>query len=430
MASIPWSGAPLIPGRASRAVDSVANVDLRQPRLDTRPAVYCWDDDVYPQRNPVTKAQNDKTANFTAACSLISMIANRLGAKIPRPSGITADNVSKYEAPIAKAIEDLRDAEGLPGTDITAAPIHTFDDLVDQEIARMGDDAKPRPGNLAASIALAKPIDRTVAEAALFGIELLVDIGRELGIDVIGQTPGDAARAIHAALLKLKNPGDVGGDDGTPSSKGDSLAEAMSFGRKAEANLLEEVTRLRLIVQRVASAMQVPSWDKDGTELIERAQRWDQARYMVKRRIVELESSNGSREGGVPCVETAARDHAAATELRFMLGLLASPKDIAKWLANKPKAVVTSQVLDVLEKPTGIEPFGELTPSDTVMLSESLTEGATLYLQDSVAARQRNLCKVFTALARSVTASTEFCDLVNLIILPILARQNQPTPAR
>lgn len=384
----------------------------------------------------MTKAQNDKiAANFTAACSLISMIANRLGAKIPRPSGITADNLSRYEAPIAKAIEDLRDAEGLPGTDITAAPIHTFDDLVDQEIARMGDDAKPRPGNIAASIALSKaPIDRTVAEAALFGIELLVDIGRELGIDVIGQTPGDAARSIHAALLKLKSPGDV--DDGATSSKGDSLAEAMSFGRRAEAELLEEVTRLRMIVQRVASAMQVPSWDKDGTEIIERAQRWDQARYLLKRRIGELESSNGSRDvggaglAGAPCVETASRDHAAATELRYMLGLLASPKDVAKWLANKPKTVVTSQVLDVLEKPTGIEPFGELTPSDTVMLSESLTEGATLYLQDSVAARQRNLCKVFSALARSVTASTEFCDLVNLIILPILARQNQPTPAR
>jgi hypothetical protein len=379
----------------------------------------------------VTKSQNDKTAaNFTAACSLIAMIANRLGAKIPRPSGITSDNVSKYEAPLAKAIEDLRDAEGLPGTSVRAEARDTFDDLVDQEIARLGDDAKPQPGNLAASVALSKPpLERTVAEAALFGIELLVDIGRELGIDVVGQTPGDAARAIHAALLKLKNPGDVG-DDGTPSSKGDSLAEAMSFGRQAEAALLEEVTHLRLIVQRVASAMQVPAWDKDGTEIIERAQRWDQARYMLKRRIVELESSNGSRESGAPCVETAGRDHAAATELRYMLGLLASPRDIAKWLANKPKATVTSQVLDVIERPTGIDPFDELTPSDTVMLSESLTEGATLYLQDSVAARQRNLCKVFTALARSVTASTEFCDLVNLIILPILARQNPPTPAR
>lgn len=358
--------------------------------------------------------------NFTAACGLISSIAAQLGARIPPISKLDAGTVSKYEKAISKAIDDLKDGEPvMPG----AQNLSTFDDLVDQEIARLGDDAKPRPpGNLAASLAIAKPslheLGHAQPDTALIGLEKLVDIAIELGVNVAGQTPGEAVRSIHAALLKLKNPGDLGGDDGTPASKGDSLAEAMSHGRQAEAKLLEEVTRLRLIVQRIAGAMQVPSWDRDGTEIIEKAQRWDQARYAIKRRITELEPCSSGTD--CPDAQHHQPNEAAAAELRYMLGLLASPRDVAKWLANKPKATVTSQVLDVLEKPTDLGTFKPLVPADVLTLARMTVAGERDGSDVGV------IEATFSALARSVTASAEFCDLVNLIILPILARQNLP----
>ncbi len=240
--------------------------------------------------------------------------------------------------------------------------------------------------------------------------EPLEAIADELGINIHESSLPTALNEIRDEINRIKNPsGDVAADAAGALSKGDSLSEAIAHNRAAQRNLELELDKARGIIQRVAGAMQIGQWDADGTELVERAQRWDGFKHALRKsldvwraRASSFASNDGDPTGAI------------VLELSGFLALLTSHKDLAAWLKNKPKVAASEITLSLASERVTGQLFSTENLGDIVICLQQtdVDRAGSLWTRDKM-----------TAIECSRVARDEFINLMNLVILPILARQ-------
>lgn len=305
--------------------------------------------------------------------------------KLPRLRTTDANTIARR---IRKAIDDLKDAS--PDTPAPGAlgtePMNTFDDLVEQEIERFGDEAvRPAGGALANRAPGLNPYQSNV----------ISQIWRELGI------PGDTMSEdeILAAVRNLKNAGGDVEAEATPgTASGHSLVEAMAHGRQLEHGLREELTRARSIIGRVAGALQVSQWDADGTEIVERAQRVEKAKHELRRVISVLRAS--SQFDQQPQI---------VDMVSSVLATLTSTAAVMKFLENKPAAV---RAMETAPTPD-LGRFRALATDDVLKIGSI---GHEPDLQDVLLALRSGPAGVLA----------DFVTFMNLVIIPRLAILGMP----
>lgn len=251
-------------------------------------------------------------------------------------------------------------------------------------------------------------------------------IADELGLNVEQMPLGEALSAIHEEIVRIKSQGaDVEAESGSKFlSAGKSLGQAIAHDHAQAADLRDGVTQARTIVARLAAVMQIDKWDKDGTELLERAQRWEGWKHELKRRVRELRSTPPyatvtlAPNKPVGWVDVHKQ---IADELDRHLQRLLSTKEMADWLKSTAGAVKVDA-----GPPVPPYPF-EFTSIDVGLISQAMEgESADPARGRSVMSeveRTDAIIKVFDQIDDSRVASDEFARTMNLVILPILARQ-------
>lgn len=308
----------------------------------------------------------------------------------------------------------------------------THDELVDEQIERLEAQGltKPREGSdvvqTAMMVSSAAPGDDTAQD-------LLGSIARELGLNVEQMPLHEALGAIYEEILQAKNLGaDVEAEAGSKFlSAGKSLGQAIAHDHAQAADLRDGVTQARTIVARLAAVMQIDKWDKDGTELLERVQRWEGWKHELKRRVRELRSTPPyatvtlAPNKPVGWVDVHKQ---IADELDRHLQRLLSTKEMADWLKANEKAGATT--VDA-GPPVPPYPF-EFRQTDIHHIRMAVIHaGAADGVDTALAGRLSGIGSVLHDLAASMVGAQEFARTMNLIILPILARQRaaQKVPA-
>jgi hypothetical protein len=308
----------------------------------------------------------------------------------------TTDNID-----VQGRLDELSTEEGLPG-----GQMKTFEKFVDSEIDRNLNSPEGR-GRALAQVNGEEELARDL------GNDHLDAIAHELGIHVDDLNLGAALEAIHKELLRIKNPGaDTSPETGNALlSKGDSLAQAIQHNVAQAQHLSDELTRARALLGRVAGALQVGQWDADGTEILEKVQRWESLKHALRRRIRELRTLHETWR-------TESDDVLdIADELQALLARLMAPKDLAKWLDGKPSGVASPTVaaLATIHAPTPLRPF---TLTDLARLSNCARSANGGANTDEL----QWLPRTMAAIAASIVVSGEFVNLMNLVILPALTR--------
>lgn len=283
----------------------------------------------------------------------------------------------------------------------------THDEEVDEQIDRMEAQGltKPRGGAMV-------QVGRDGGEAVE---PTILKIADELGISVDHTNTSEALDAIATEIVRVKSMGaDVEAESANKFlAKGDSLGQAVASGHAQNAELRDGVTQARTIVARLAAVMQIDKWDQDGTELLERAQRWEGWKHELKRRIRAL---RGGLILGEPLIKEATAI-AIADELQTHLERLMSRKemvDFVKALPGTPAAQV------VVHAPYPLT----FRATDPATIRRAITEAVDGgILRGEVRTRDVELQGVFNDIGDSVVASEEFARAMNVVILPILARQ-------
>lgn len=255
-------------------------------------------------------------------------------------------------------------------------------------------------------------IDNSAAELQLTR-GVLLEVSDELGIpqDDTRTTHGIACQT-HTAILKLRNSGaDIDPEAGQALVKGDSLAQAIQHNLDMRAHLESEVARLRLVVQRVAEALQVQQFDSDGLELLERINRWQNLKFTIRSRRKELLASGAA---------TSAVD-----ELNHLLAFVTLPKELAEWLSSKPKPTATDAVIGLGESPRPAA--STIRPITTADISYIRSTG--MELGDGHDERAYYLYDLVKSICAASSASNELVNLVNLVVIPLVERHRAATAA-
>lgn len=272
------------------------------------------------------------------------------------------------------------EVDGLPGQ-----ALQTFDKLVDREV-----DQIPEPVQAIRIVLLA--------------------IAREIGIhNPDALSDNDLGQIIYAEIHRITHPAaDVDSDD-RGLAKGDTLAQAVAHGRGREHQLLADLTQARATLSRIASALQIQGKiDEDGTEILERVQRFANLKYTLKGRLAEM------RKIANPAHEASRW---AIDELRFVLSLIVAPQVLAGWIANKPAGAATAAVLEQAE-------IAPAVPSLTFTALD--IQSISIRMQDYH--NFPKLIDLLNRLSKSVVASIELVHFMNLIIIPLLDRQANTVP--
>lgn len=341
---------------------------------------------------------NELEANRGAAMSLIRSIGEMLDVEVG--DDVTPTNAPRYMARFAAAVHDRQgDSEALPGDRLPQ-----FTDM-DAEIDRANEGREGREGHALAR----RPGDSALRERSAAST-VIEDIAHELDLDVSGLPAQEALAAIYAKLLRIKNPsGDIGPEVTDPAlSKGDTFAEAMAHNAGERRHLGDELTRARTLLSRIASAMQVETWDADGTELLEKVQRWDTFRVILKRRIAAFEEAAVKLEPPGRTLGAHEISELLAGEFRSLLSSLVSTREFLDFTKNKPKSVVSGAVLEA----SIAAPSRRFNAEHLALLLTALDSAWPQGLRGSFF---------------SPVVSSEFIRLMNLIILPLVERYAQAT---
>jgi len=297
-----------------------------------------------------------------------------------------------------------------------AGPWHTFDDEVDAEIARLAErgELAPRPSPPAAGqteMSQDQPAGGGTLPRVASGTALAV---RETDatpdtirawVERIGELVGawddDTAQmlqSIHGEILRV-----TGARSPESAAPVESLAEVVGAGRDENIHLREEFTKARTIIGRVAAAMQIGEVDPDGVLLLEKVQRWESAKVLLKRRVTELERQNLPR---------------MADELKVHLASLISSKEFNDWMKAKPKVdqakLLSTDALEIAQAPD-LGRFHAIRREDVQRVCEILDS-------ENIGRRDAHPFDVFEAMLKSQTATQEFIKATNLLVIPILAR--------
>lgn len=294
----------------------------------------------------------------------------------------------------------------------------TFDEHVDAQIDRMAEQGLTTPAS--GALARREPDPGfTQEEADAMDRSTIRDIARELGLGAQGDPDsGELLPAILAEIVRVKS---LGSDVAAPStnkslSKGDSLADAIMHGHAQASDLRDATTQARMIVNRIAAVMQIGTWDKDGTELLERAQRWENWKYEIMQRIRALRATPG-----VLLLSGDPVNGCIADELDRHLQRMLAPSDLARWLKSNEKAAGAVKV--DAGPPVPPYPF-DFKTTDVHYIRKAVNAAAVADGVDgALATRLQSVGSMLHDLAASMTGSQEFVLTMNLVILPILARQ-------
>jgi len=344
--------------------------------------------------------------NLEAANSLIQEIGELIGVDVE--DEITPHNVVSYTAQFVAALSTGGPTRtgGLAGGGLDSFDERDLDTEIDRANAQGPGRALQRRQDAADDRAHGQP-----NRAASF----IDGIAEELGLDLTGMIAADALAAIYQEIQRIKNPAtDV--DAAGPLSKGDTLAQAIQHNARQRTHLDAELTRNRKIVGNIAGAMQisVTDIDADGSQLVERIQRWETFKHILTRRIRELLTGEKT--------PTDDQNVAIAEELQTLLSLIMSSQEFVKWQRGKPARVVKPAVASL----GNVEPTQATFPAFTAKASLQLT---SLVVSGSVAPgadtpEARYVAEIVTKMSASNAATEEFVRLMNLVILPILARLN------
>lgn len=254
-------------------------------------------------------------------------------------------------------------------------------------------------------------------------VTIRAEIAQKLGIDPSSYANGQITDdMILEAVRRLHNPHhDMSHGDALMVSKKDTLAEAMEQNRKERSELDHGLTQARGTVQRLAGALGVSEWNKDGDEIVEKAQRWGVFAYWLKKRLGEIMA--GPPAGADDEADLA---HARAGELRTVLAALMSEEKLAKFIQNKP-VKVSPTLLDLAENgaPKGNTYLDvEFNYNDVRLIAAGIEKYASALPVDVGEARVDQLMLVFKRLVESTAAREEFLSIMNLVVLPLLRRQH------
>lgn len=197
----------------------------------------------------------------------------------------------------------------------------------------------------------------------------------------------------------------------------DAMAKAIEHDRKIREEMRSALAAARLVINRLASIMGVQKWDADGSELIEKAQRWVGFAGDLKRRIKALETATiGSY--GANCLRYARIEEVTAMYARFM-----GTGDLAQWLATIPSDVSTVAMMDAAEPlPPGLP---ENDPEDGKALTmddvRDLVGAAVAAVADGVV-RPIKADTIFARMETSAVAMQTLAQVINLVILPHLRK--------
>lgn len=323
-------------------------------------------------------------SRLVAVESVLFSVSKLLGVELK--TVITMRDVAAELAKMNAAITNLREEasyapEERGHSTLNGGSLQVFDEHeIDREIDRQS-----------------KAVARTSALDDL--AQILSEIQRDLGINGSFSLL-ESASMIASAIATMKGSGDIGGGgagDGeqTALTKGDTFAQAWEHNSKMRDHLGDELKGARMIIQRIANALQVQSYDQDGTELIERVQRWENLKYTLKRRRLERISAVGTDDDPVVAEQT------------HLLAFLIAPKMLAEWIARKGAGVVGAGILEAAD-------HGNTRTHAEITLPE---------LQKADLVGAQHLVDVFDEIKRSRTASAELLLILNRVIIPLVERQ-------
>lgn len=256
-----------------------------------------------------------------------------------------------------------------------------------------------------------------------------VKIAQSLGIDPASTSAGITDEMILAAVERLRNPQLGSFADLHPTerpsmamTKSDSLAEAIVHNQKERSDLSTGLAQARNIVNRLAGALNVPLWNADGDEIVEKAQRFGVFAYWLRKRLHAADAQvDAFTTSPLPVVPRADVEKAVADELRTILSALISDKELARILQNKP-VKVSKTILDLAETPA---------PSGTTYLDHAFDPDDVMWIHQELKKvsttrhpRVDQLFLVFERMAKSAAATEEFVSLMNAIVLPVLRKQH------
>jgi hypothetical protein len=298
----------------------------------------------------------------------------------------------------------------------------THDEEVDEQIDRLEKQGLTQPRESGGALVRRDTDgDRDFAPLLADLAPTILAIASELGLNVAESRHDEALATIHEEIVRIKSMGaDVEAESGSKFlSAGKSLGEAIAHDHAQAAELRDGATQARAIVARLAAVMQIGTWDKDGTELLERAQRWEGWKYHLMQRVKALRSAP---EHKAHAPERGTYE-AVAVELQRQLDRLLSPKELQNWLKALEKAGAAVKV--DAGPPVPPYPF-EFRPSDGGVIGRAIDESLSLDPDPPAPALRERLIemsKVFDGIGNSQVSAEEFARTMNLVILPILARQ-------
>lgn len=316
-----------------------------------------------------------------ASMTLIGTIARMCGVQVTDTT-ITGNNLGYYMVAFSNALQPLvQSAAALAGT----LPIGRRDDRAQSTaIVRAQHDDQDDDGH-----------DEDVEQDE--HAEL-----RQLASDMIGASGGDAAEVTTAIRAEVE-------------------------ARRSETEAVrDELKAARLLINRIAGAMQIDKWSKEGDELLERAQRWNTFTLMLQRRIKRL--AQDGREDLIGRPELA-------NELRVLLAALMCKPEYEAWVRALPTAAfseaVTNAISTTAQYPTVMRDIDVAIIKEALSMAPVLREGMNRPVGD-LDVRSDKLQKMFESMYAFPTVTREFTRLMNIIVLPMLAGflpKDEPAPA-
>lgn len=228
-----------------------------------------------------------------------------------------------------------------------------------------------------------------------------------------------------AAIAELRNPT----TDPAPKER---LVDIVRHNNQQRDLLQNNQRASNTLISRIASALQVPRWDADGAEVLEKAQRFSVFVHFLSKRLkaalaeippvleVVPKCEEGVHKTECPgCNYHAAqasgdRARVVVDELRAIISALVAPPQLSKFLHEKSPARVTPGIFDTALDPDMV--VGDINRADVLMLRDAW----------SVAVAERNRpsghLDWLITLTKSEVAIKEFVDIVNLLVVPTINR--------
>jgi hypothetical protein len=259
------------------------------------------------------------------------------------------------------------------------------------------------------------PVDPTIRDRIAKALGIQLAAGEILTDHVILA----AVERIHKPSTNVENP-----EEGMVYKRGETLAEAVAHGRAERTELADRVQQLTNVIGRVAGALGLGQWNKDGDEIVEKANRWNTFALWLKKRYQEAvgraELAHRLDEQALAHDSAVAEREAVVAELRTVLAGLVAEKDLAKYIQKRPQTIGGLAFTEAMEPYKGPQLTGErwldlpFTSADIKMLADFLRPNAE---HDS------RWLELMARVSQSSVLADDLCDFMNLVLLPALRRQ-------